>query len=187
MRRRSSIGCSASIVVDPDLVAYLEARHVGFCVIGGIALAVHGFARYTADVDVLTMDAAVLAPEFWSGTAVIEVRRGEGDDPLAGLVRWPSEPPHDLLVGRGHAMHFAVDTAVANATIGARVATPLALVLLKLEAGGPQDRNDILALVQAQETLAGAGWLADVPQHLPLLSAEARACWAHVAPDLERR
>jgi len=174
-------------VVDPTLVAYLDTRGVRFCVIGGVALAVHGFARYTADVDLLTMDATVLAADFWSGSAVTEIRRGEGDDPLAGLVRWSSEPPHDLLVGRGHAMRFAVDTAAENTTVGARVATPLGLVLLKLEAGGPQDRNDILALVQARQALAGAGWLADVPAHLPHLSAEARACWARVEPDLVRR
>jgi len=173
-------------VLDPDLVARLDTKGVRFCVIGGVALAVHGFARYTVDVDLLTMDTVVLAPDFWSGTAVRDIRRGEADDPLAGLVRWPAEPPHDLLVGHGHAMRFAVDTAIENTIIGACVASPLALVLLKLEAGGPQDRNDILALVDAQKVLAGMNWLADVPHHLRLLSAGARACWARVATELGR-
>lgn len=173
-------------MVDRALVAHLDASGVRFCVIGGVALAVHGFARYTADVDLLTMNAAVLAPEFWPANASAEIRRVEGDDPLAGLVRWPAEPPHDLLVGRGHAMRFAVDSATPNAGVDALVATPLALVLLKLEAG-PQDRNDILALVQAQEALGGAAWLAAVPQHLAHVSAEARSCWARVAPDLAMR
>jgi hypothetical protein len=173
-------------VIDARLIAWLEGKKVRFCVIGGVALAAHGFARYTADVDLLTMEAAVLEPGFWSGTVTPEIHIGDADDPLAGLVRWPGEPEHDLLVGRGYAMQLAVDTATSSSALGCPVATPLALVLLKLEAGGPQDRSDILSLVEAQRTLARASWLAEISQHLPRLSAEARACWERVEADLPR-
>jgi len=173
-------------VIDARLIAWLEGKKVRFCVIGGVALAVHGFARYTADVDLLTMETAVLDPAFWSGTVATEIRVGDADDPLAGLVRWPGEPEHDLLVGRGYAMQLAVDTAASSSALGCPVATPLALVLLKLEAGGPQDRSDILSLVEAQRVLGRAAWLAEVPSHLPCLSAEARACWERVEADLRK-
>lgn len=171
-------------MVDAGVIALLERLGVRFCVIGGVALGVHGFARYTADVDLLTMDGRVLAEGFWTGGAVPEIRRGDADDPLAGLVRWQVDPVHDLLVGRGYAMQLAADSATPEATLGCPVATPLALLLLKLEAGGPQDRNDILALADAQRTLGTADWLGEIVTHLPRLSTPARATWERVRADL---
>jgi hypothetical protein len=183
-RAAFSIASSGSTVVDASVVALLDRLGVRFSLIGGVALGAHGFARYTADVDLLTMDGRVLAEEFWTGSTLPEIHRGDPDDPLAGLVRWDLDPTHDLLVGRGHAMQLAVDSAAADATLGCRVATPLALVLLKLEAGGPQDRNDILSLVDAQRTLGSAAWLSEVASHLGRLSAPARAAWERVRGDL---
>jgi hypothetical protein len=166
-------------------VALLDGRGVPFCVIGGVALAVHGFARYTADVDLLAMDPAALQLAFWTGAPLLpEIRAGDPGDPLAGVVRWPADPPHDLLVGRGHAMRFAVDSSEPAPGLGCRVASPLGLVLLKLEAGGPQDRYDILALVAAQRAIGQVPWLAEIAGHLPRLSAEAREVWAAVERDL---
>lgn len=171
-------------MIDRRLTAHLEASGIRFCLVGGVALAAHGFARYTADVDLLTMDARVLAPELWAAIPAVEIRSGDPDDPLAGLVRWPTEPRHDLLVGRGYAMRLAVDTALRSSVLGVPVATPLALTLLKLEAGGPQDRNDILALVDAQRSLGVAAWVEEIAGHVPRLSAHAQACWKRVAADL---
>lgn len=174
-------------MLDRPLVARLEERGVRFCVIGGIALAAHGYARYTADVDLLTMDRRVLDAAFWAGTGSrAAIHAADADDPLGGVVRWAATLPHDLLVGRGHAMQHAVDTAVRDDVLDAPVATPLALVLLKLEAGGPHDRNDIVALAEAQTTLGSFDWRDAVPAHLPRLSAAARAAWERVVPDLPR-
>jgi hypothetical protein len=53
-----------------------------------------------------------------------------------------------VVVGRGHAAREALGTAVHHPRLGARVATPLSIVLLKLEAGGAQDSYDILALME---------------------------------------
>lgn len=172
-------------MLDGSLLAHLERAGIRYCVIGGIALAAHGHARYTADVDLLTMDRRVLDQAFWrdAGRAV-EVRIGDADDPLGGVVRWPSVPPHDLLVGRGYAMQLAVDTAAHDDVLGAPVAAPLALVLLKLEAGAPHDRNDVVALAEAQKTLGTYDWRDAVAAHLPRLSATARAAWDRVATDL---
>lgn len=172
-------------MLDRPLVARLEQRGVRFCVIGGLALAAHGYARYTADVDLLTMDRRVLDASFWGdATGGVEIRTADADDPLGGVVRWPSTPPHDLLLGRGYAMQLAVDTALRDDVLDAPVATALALVLLKLEAGGPHDRNDIVALAEAQRALGTYDWRGAVAAHLPRLSAAARATWDRVAPDL---
>jgi hypothetical protein len=66
-RRACSTRRSGSSVLDRRLLDLLEHHGVPFCVIGGVALAVHGHARYTADVDLLTMDRRVLDPAFWAG------------------------------------------------------------------------------------------------------------------------
>lgn len=172
-------------MLDGPLLAHLERAKLRFCVIGGIALAAHGHARYTADVDLLTMDRRVLDDAFWKGAGrAVEIRVGDPDDPLGGVARWPSVPPHDLLVGRGYAMQLAVDTAIRDDILDAPVATALALVLLKLEAGAPHDRNDIVALAEAQRALGTYDWRNAIDAHLPRLSAAARTAWDRVAPDL---
>ena len=172
-------------MLDRALLAHLEVSRVRFCVIGGIALAAHGYARYTADVDLLTMDRRVLDAAFWTSAGrTVEIRVGDADDPLGGIVRWPSVPPHDLLVGRGYAMQVAVDSPVRDDILEAPVATALALVLLKLEAGAPHDLSDVLALAEAQRTLGTYDWRDQIAAHLPRLSATARAAWDRIAPDL---
>jgi len=172
-------------VLDQRLLRLLDDRDVRYCVIGGVALAVHGHARYTADLDLLTMDPRVLSAGFWPADAPVEIRHADADDPLGGLVRWSAEPPHDLLVGRGYAMQLAVDTAQRDPTLGAPVATALALLLLKLEAGGAQDRWDAVALVRAKRALGTPdSWLDDVERHVARTSEPARATWARVREDL---
>ncbi|MFO0984392.1 MAG: hypothetical protein U1E76_22150 [Planctomycetota bacterium] len=171
-------------MIDRQLLEHLRQRGVRYCLIGASALAAHGWARFTADVDLLTMDDVVLDPRFWSGFRTPEIRRGDADDPLAGLVRFAGDCDHDVIVGRGGAMAFAVHGAVPSPALGCPVATPLALLLLKLEAGGPQDRSDIIGLVQAQRVLNGALWLAQVDQHLELLSTGARRIWQELRPAL---
>ena len=169
-------------MIDRDITGRLEELGIRYAVIGAVGLAAHGWSRYTADVDLLTLERRVLEPATWAGLPVPEIRTGGPDDPLVGLVRFDAEVVHDVIVGRGHAAHVAVDTAVRHSTLACPVATPLALVLLKLEAGGPQDRHDILGLVTAQRDLNGASWLSDVAAHVTSLSPEARALWRALAP-----
>lgn len=174
-------------MLDRSLLDHLDRHGVRYCVIGGVALAAHGYARYTADVDLLTMDARVLDRAHWADAShAPEIRTGDADDPLAGLVRWPSNPPHDLLVGRGHAMSVAVETAVREPWLAAPVASAVGLVLLKLEAGAPHDLNDVLALAGATAALGRDDWHDAVEGHLSRLSEHARAAWQRVVRDLPR-
>src|SRR5213595_1546282 len=116
-------------VVDAELRKVLGGAQVDYCLIGASALAVHGYVRATADVDLLTLDDRVLQESFWAG-APVTIRRGAWDDPLVGSVAWPASIQHDVIVGRGYAASFALTTARDNEALGCRVAEPLALALL---------------------------------------------------------
>ena len=69
-------------------------------------MAAHGASRSTGDVDLLTLSTECLALDFWNdveGAGIrAGVRRGEADDPLAGVVRLTvaGEDPVDIVVGK---------------------------------------------------------------------------------------
>jgi hypothetical protein len=162
--------------------AVLERHAVRHALIGAAALASAGIARSTFDIDVLTTDDRVLNDGIWTSLrdqdVFVEVRCGDADDPLAGVVRLEqaNERPVDLIVGRHHWQSRAVDRATPMDE-GPPVVTPRDLVLLKLYAGGTQDLWDVRALL----ALPGATQLiADVEGDLAALSAVMRDRWATV-------
>ena len=154
----------------------LETKRTPFAVVGGVALAVRGISRSTFDVDLMTTDAAVLADAFWflltRDGAQVEIRRGDGDDPLRGLVRLVArdERPVDVFVGRGAWLEGVVRRAEPFALLDVKVPVVRAadLVLLKLHAGGTQDLWDVRQLLDADRdgALADevASRLAEVPR-----------------------
>jgi hypothetical protein len=173
-------------VLEPALTNAIAAKRVRCCVVGGAALAVHGYSRPIADVDLLTLDERVLHSHFWLASAPpARVHWGRKADPLRGLVRWTGAWDVDLYVSSGRAAELALATAVLHPPIPVPVATPLALTLLKLEAGGTSDVQDILALAAVRRAADGAPWLAQVPAELPRLSPDARSCWRYVAARLD--
>lgn len=134
------------------VVASLESRGVPCALIGAAALAAAGVARSTYDFDLLTTDASVLSSAFWaelrSVGVVVEVRRGDDLDPLAGVVRLESagDRPVDVIVGRHTWQTRAVERAHRSGG-GPPVVSPADLILLKLFAGGTQDLWDIRQLL----------------------------------------
>jgi len=114
-------------------------------------MAAYGVPRSTLDLDLLTTESRVLVDAFWSPLRTlgprVDIRRGEHDDPLAGVVRLsaPDQRAVDLIVGRHSWQRDIVARATPLELGGARllVAEAADLVLLKLYAGGPQDRWDI--------------------------------------------
>jgi hypothetical protein len=132
----------------------LERRNVPYALIGGMAVAARGHTRFTADFDVLTTDRRVFEPGLWTelrdAGIPVDIRQGDLDDPLAGVVRIGSKPHEvDIVVGRSRWEGQIVQRA-ERLTIGNRP-TPVALtgdlILLKLAAGGPIDQQDIMALL----------------------------------------
>ena len=165
-----------------DVAAHLDSKDVPYAVIGAAALALHGVSRSTGDQDLLVTDSAVLAAGFWESlerSTTIDVRRGDDADPLAGVVRLEraGESPVDVVVGR-----FRWQTAVLSRAERVRgpdreipVVRAADLVLLKLYAGGSQDRWDIEQLLATDVDRVVR---AEVDSRLSELPAGCAAMWS---------
>ena len=169
-------------MIDPRITDHLKESGVSHAVIGAVSLAVHGAPRYSDDLDILVTDTSVLDRYFWIGADITptEIRRGDWDDPLAGVVDFPIEPgeiPVQLVVGKGYAPRVALETAEENPMLQCPVVSPLGLALLKLEAGGIRDLQDLVALDEAQRILTGWRMLQAVEPHITNLSRNAQDAW----------
>ena len=171
-------------MLDRRLIARLDAARVRFCLIGDHALVAHGCAPRHGDVELLTVDDTVLRPLFWEGHPKPTVSLDDAAGPAVGRLRWDGTPPHELVMGRDHAMVFACNTARLHEDLGCRVATPLGLVLVLLVLGGPRSRADIIELIRAQEARFDRPWRPAVEEHRGLLSPTARESWHQVELDL---
>ncbi len=170
-------------MLDARLVSMLERHDVPFCLIGGLAMAAWGVARYTADADLLTLDPRILDPTLWSeweGEAP-RITRGDIDDPLGGVVRFLGPPRQDLILGRGAAARLALDSCEQSDSFPCPVASPLGLILLKLEATSPQDAADILALLANAEALSRPSLKAQVESLVLQLTPDAQVFWKKIS------
>jgi predicted nucleotidyltransferase len=170
-------------------VAEVLGEHgVAYAVIGAAALAAHGVARSTFDVDLFTTSQAPLEHEFWSEVAAdselsLAIRRGDADDPLQGLVRVeaPDQRTVDVVIGRRGWMSEAVARAAMIRIAGSPqpVITAPDLVLFKLYAGGSQDCWDIEQLLAGsdRDSLAAA-----VDAGIAALPVDARRLWQRLRP-----
>ncbi len=146
------------------VTSVLEEEKCPYALIGAMAMVVHDAPRATLDVDFLTTEAGVLRidwPERMPEDVKVDVRRGEHDDPLAGVITFERgvEPVIDVIVGRWKWQEAAISRAVPVDLRG--VSLPVIgaadLVVLKLDAGGPRDRLDIEFLFERLgEPLANA-------------------------------
>ncbi|MEO5822631.1 MAG: hypothetical protein ABIT71_19145 [Vicinamibacteraceae bacterium] len=168
-----------------DLVSRrLAAGNAPHALIGAAALAIHGIARSTYDVDLLTTDRGVLEPVFWdplrADGASIDARRGDHDDPLAGVVRVSAAGarPVDVIVGKWRWQARAVERA-ERLPDGPLVVAARDLVALKLYAGGTQDLWDVQALLALPDASV---LIAAVDDDLADLPLDVRARWAQLRP-----
>jgi hypothetical protein len=167
------------------VIDVMRERQTSFAVIGAAAMAVHGVARSTRDLDVLTVEARCLADTFWTALSAagvdVQIRRGESDDPLAGVVRFraPLRTPIDLVVGRSAWQASVIARATETDIEDTRVPVASApdLILLKLYAGGPQDAWDI------EQLLGGADrdeLIRTVDARLEALPSDCRRLWTRI-------
>jgi hypothetical protein len=159
--------------------ARLAESEIAHALIGAAALAAHGVSRSTLDQDLLVTDRAVLDAGFWASLrewASVDVRTGDADDPLAGVVRISAPPDRDIdiVVGR----HAWQDDILARAVpVGEEqlpIAQPADLILLKLYAGGSQDRWDIEQLL----ALSDSSLVRAVDTRVDRLPTASREIWA---------
>jgi hypothetical protein len=161
------------------VMACLDAAQVAYAIVGAAALAAAGVVRSSLDLDLLTVDARVLVRPFWAAVEAagvdVDVRRGDHDDPLAGVARATAvgERPVDVVVGRHVWQRRAIERARQLPT-GERVVLARDLVLLKLYAGGDQDLWDVRQLLAVTDRDA---LIAEVADDLSDLPASAAALW----------
>jgi predicted nucleotidyltransferase len=166
-------------------VAVLREREIPFAVIGAAAMAVHGVARATRDLDLLTRDARSLLPATWTALErqriTVDIRVGDADDPLAGVIRFVEGGVAvvDVVVGRAGWQAAVVERAVSRVIEGVNVPVAGAadLITLKLYAGSPQDLWDIQQLLDVGDR---AALVAQVEPMLTSLPEDARRLWARV-------
>jgi len=169
------------------VTALLDKHNIPHAVIGAAALAVHGISRSTVDQDLLVTDAAVLTDGFWrplEQSTTIDIRRGDDTDPLAGVVRLEraDERTVDVVVGRFGWQAAMLSRAERVKGIDREILVVRAadLVLLKLYAGGSQDRWDIEQLIAID---AGREIRSEVDSRVSELPARCAAMWnALIAP-----
>ena len=166
-----------------DLLRSAEVAHVA---IGASAMAARGVLRATVDVDLLTTDRRVLREVFWKPVREagwsVEVRTGDPWDPLVGVVTIGEETdrPVDLVVGEAPWQETIVAEGQPGLVAGVEVpiASAAGLVLLKLYAGGPQDRWDIdqlLRQAEDRERLVG-----EVSERIGGLPVRCRKLWSEI-------
>lgn len=168
-----------------EVALELATRGVPHALIGAGALAVHGVSRSTFDLDLLVTDASLLAEGAWSALGAdvaVDARRGDPEDPLAGVVRFSREGSRsvDVVVGRS-AWQAELLTRAPLTTLGPLalpVVTAPDLVLLKLFAGGPQDAWDVEQLLAVVDRAATAR---EVEAVLPRLPPAAADLWARIS------
>lgn len=162
----------------------LESLGVQYAVIGAIAVAARGAPRSTFDFDLFTTDQRVLQASVWSelsGSGVeIDVRSGDFDDPLAGVVRIGAQPGQiDIVVGKWPWEQRVIERAELVEIEGfpLRVPTTSDLILLKLNAGGPIDQQDVIRLLSAgpRDQI-----IAEVNEKIPELPQDAQALWERI-------
>ena len=167
------------------VAAILDGAGARYAVIGAAAMAVHGVARSTRDIDLLTLSAECMDGTRWAGLSDagvnVSVARGDADDPLAGVIRFDraGERPVDVVVGRYQWQQRLLERAEPAVSGDTRLPTALArdLVLLKLFAGGSQDAWDIEQLLAGPD---GGTLIADVTGDIEDLPAPCRALWRRI-------
>jgi predicted nucleotidyltransferase len=170
-----------------EVARRLDERRIPYALIGAIAMAARGVPRGTHDSDFLVVDRSVLDAAAWDGLgAEVDARRGDFEDPLAGVVRMHRADEHvDVVVVRGrtweHDVLARAETLVHEGT-PFRVVTTEDLVLLKLDAGGLLDRRDVLQILTSVDP--DGAIRRTVEERIGQLPADARRLWNEIATSL---
>ncbi len=170
------------------VAAILDGAGARYAMIGASAMAAHGVARSTHDIDLLTLANRCLDPVLWTPLAeagvTVSVNRGDGADPLAGVIRFQEagKRPVDLVVGRHRWQVRMLERAEPAVVHGSRVPAVQArdLIALKLFAGGAQDAWDVVQLLAGsnRETLIG-----EVSADVDDLPAHCRSLWERILTE----
>ncbi|HEY0140762.1 MAG TPA: hypothetical protein VGF48_07690 [Thermoanaerobaculia bacterium] len=168
-----------------DVRKVLEALASPYCLIGGHAVAARGYPRFTLDHDFLTADKRVLQRETWNALdADVDPRKGEYDDPLAGVVHISGRDGSevDIVVAKWKWELEVIQRAEPMELGSMTVPVPRTsdLILLKLAAGGYLDLADVhvlLGIGDREQLIAG------VNEHIGKLRPDAQAAWTTITSN----
>jgi hypothetical protein len=167
----------------------LELLGVPHALIGAHAMAARGYPRFTVDIDLLTTDPRVLDADVWAELerdgATVEPRRGDAEDPLAGVVhiQLSEESDIDVVVGKWAWEARVVARAERMTVMGTDipVARTSDLILLKLAAGGYLDLHDAGALVSLGDRVA---LVREVEAHVGEVHPEVTTLWRELLASI---
>jgi hypothetical protein len=145
-------------------------------------MAARGYPRATVDIDFLTTDRRVLAPRTWreitAAGGTIDARRGDDDDPLAGVVHivLADGSDVDVVIGKWTWEREVIERAERMHVAGADVPVARAsdLILLKLAAGGYLDERDAAALLAVGDREA---LVREIDARIDDVRPDIRAAW----------
>jgi hypothetical protein len=160
----------------------LEFVGVRYALIGAHAMAARGYPRSTVDVDFLTADQRILDPAIWTDVirsgGTVDVRRGDHDDPLAGVVHilLADGSDVDVVVARWKWEAAVIERAerMRIAGIEIPVARTSDLIMLKLAAGGYLDQRDAAALLATGNRTE---LVREVEEHIDDVRPDIRPAW----------
>lgn len=167
--------------------AILDALGVRYALIGGWAVGLRGYPRLTTDTDFLTVDRRVLNRDVWrelvNDAIHVDPRKGDFDDPLAGVVHIGSKPDEiDVVVGKWKFEQRVIERSEPMQFQGMTIPVPSTsdLILLKLAAGGAQDYADayqLLTLGPRDELVAA------IESEIETLPHDAQALWKRLRAE----
>jgi hypothetical protein len=151
-----------TLALADEVAATLAAHHVETAVIGAIAVAIHGFSRATADLDLAAAtDLGVLrtaAEELQVRGCTTLLGEPDAEDSLGGVLTVSRDDTDPVQVvnyqnpfrpGSGALAEEAIGTATPG-VLGALAVVDLPhLVALKLYAGGAKSKLDVVELLGA--------------------------------------
>lgn len=136
-------------------LALLNKGDFDYAIIGGLAVVLNGYDRYTQDVDALVWDLderleelrSLLIEKDFRPPTDEDMRRARSTRLLHTV--WRNEVQVDFMLGLVPFERDALDHAVTvliTDNVSAKVATPEDLIIMKLIASRPQDIADVIAL-----------------------------------------
>jgi hypothetical protein len=170
------------VVIAIDVRDTLERASIRYALIGAKAIALRAEPRFTQDTDFLVTDYRVFQPSVWEHFTAreipVDIRKGDYDDPLAGVVRIGTSAERvDVVVGRTWERDVIDRAELLTSPLGERtpVATRSDLILLKLAAGGYKDLVDAhnLLTTGSVDTV-----LVEVEANIHKLPKDAQREWA---------
>ena len=138
-----------------SIIDTLNFYEVDYCLIGGLAVAIHGIPRFTDDIDFLVHNNIVNVFSEMKGTikskgGTANYIKADLNDPLGDVIQLNLLDNQIDLISAKTSLDFSALTRATKEKfqdITIRVVSVEDLILLKLNAGGPQDLYDVAGII----------------------------------------